>query len=111
VELGLKKLHLSQEELKTDIAFLLDAGLTEEQIFFAINYVAREFFNEAYTKGLEYAVVTNMREILRYYELAKVKQAQVSQEEGDSKYDSRNVNKAKDTPSWFRKSFNLDLFK
>lgn len=102
--------NTSCQELENDIAFLL-GELTGEQIFFSINYLGKHYYIEAFNEGLIKAVGTRKGEILRYYELAKVKQAQEQLKGSEVKYDQRNVYKGKDTPSWFGKSFDKHLFK
>jgi hypothetical protein len=110
LELAQRKLPLLGDVNK-DIAFLLGVGLTEEQIFFSINYVAREFHMELVNETLAEVVTKHKGEIIRYYELAKVKQAREQLKESETEYDHKNVHKGKNTPSWFRKSFNKHLFK
>lgn len=109
LRLAYSKLPLLGDTSK-DIAFLL-GDLTEEQIFFSINYVAREFYEELEKETLVEVVTRNKEEILKYYELAKVKQVQEQLKESEKPYDSKNVYKGKNTPSWFRESFNKHLFK
>lgn len=96
-------------ELEDNIAFLL-GELTGEQIFFSINYLGKHYYHEAFNEGLAQTVSTRKGEILRYYELAKVKQAQQELKGSEVTYDQRNVYKGKDTPSWFGKSFDKHLF-
>jgi hypothetical protein len=109
LKLAYSKLPLLGDTSK-DIAFLLKT-LTEEQIFFSINYTAREFYEELERESLAEVVTRNKEEIIKYYELAKVKQAQEQLKESEIPYDSKNVHKGNDTPSWFRESFNKHLFK
>ncbi|PEZ47015.1 hypothetical protein CN367_11635 [Priestia megaterium] len=97
-------------ELERNIAFLLD-DLTGEQIFFSINYLGKHYYHETFNNGLAQTVKDRKGEILRYYELAKVKQDEEQLKRSEVNYDQRNVYQGKDTPSWFGKSINLNLFK
>lgn len=99
---------LTDSQLKEEIAWLLK-NMTAEQIFFSINYCSKYYYSNAEDSICE-TVNSNRWEILKYYDIAKVKQVtqEVTQEEAE--YDQRNSNKRADTPSWFRKSFDKHLF-
>jgi hypothetical protein len=101
----------SQERTPTteeDIAFLLD-NLTGEQIFFSIGYLSKHR-TEA-IKQSPRAVLDYWSETKVYFELAKARQLKELNKESEVTYDQRNNYKGTDTPSWFRKSFDINLFK
>jgi len=112
VELFKEKLPLSstsEEELRKHIAFLLENGLTEEQIFFSINY-ASKYFPQETSNNFSELVIQRRGEILKYYHIAKAKKDRKALKESEQEYDQKNYNKGANTPSWFRKSFDKHLF-
>lgn len=101
---------LPDSTIERRIASLLDYGLTEEQIFFSINYMSK--YKPARLNYNILAIREDWKEIERYYNYAKVKRAtETLSKDGEKTYDQRNTSKRADTPSWFRKSFDSDLFK
>jgi hypothetical protein len=97
------------EEIEKTIAFLLSEDLTGEQIFFAINYLAKHKPDELVETPE--AVAWHWEEIERYYEIAIAKRDHEHVMRSESEYDERNTFEGKNTPSWFRKSFDSNLFK
>jgi hypothetical protein len=100
----------SYEELMQDIAFLRE-NLSGEQIFFSINYLAKIHRQETEECGLIDTLNEFKDEIQTHYELALTKRSQATHERGNSTDDNKNAYQGKDTPSWFRKSFDSNLFK
>jgi uncharacterized protein (DUF924 family) len=98
----------SSVEVRKDIAFLLGMNLTEEQIFFSFHYLSN--YHPEDLNDRPEAVAWHWEEIKKYFELAKAKQARDSLKRSEVTYDQRNTIKGKDTPQWFRKSFDKHLF-
>jgi hypothetical protein len=111
VELYRKKFPSSQltdSQLNEDIAWLLK-NLTAEQIFFSINYCSKYYHSETEENFCE-TVNTNRWEILKYYDIAKVKQVTQEVAKEEAEYDQRNTNKGVNKQGWFRKSIDFNLF-
>jgi hypothetical protein len=100
---------LSREDLEKEIAWLTEKDWSAEQIFFSINY-CHKFLPSELEKSLKNTLVGNRQELIRFYEIAKAKQARKLLKEREQEYDQRNTNKGAHTPSWFGKSFNKHLF-
>jgi hypothetical protein len=100
---------LSREELNREIAWLTENGWSAEQIFFSINFCSK-FYPSELGKSLKGVLSKNSCELLRYYEIAKAKQARKLLKEREQEYDQSNTFKGAHTPSWFRKSFDKHLF-
>jgi len=98
----------STDEIKSDIASLLSIRLTEEHIFFAINYLSK--YHPQDLADRPEAVAWHWEEMKRHYEIAIVKRDKKALKESDSEYDQKNEHKGTDKPSWFRKSFDKYLF-
>ena len=112
VELFKRKLPsspVSEERLRKQIAFLLEYGLTEEQIFFSINYGSKYYPRET-SVNLPELVLQRYREIMKYFHIAKAKRDRRALKESEKEYDQKNYYKGANTPSWFRKSFDKYLF-
>jgi hypothetical protein len=99
--------NCSSEVIEKDIAFLLEL-LTEEQIFFSICFLSKYHLEDLNKRPS--AVSFHWGETQKYFELAKAKQARDSLKRSEVTYDQRNTIKGKDTPQWFRKSFDKHLF-
>jgi hypothetical protein len=99
----------SEEKLRKHIAFLLEYGLTEEQIFFSINYGSKYYHSET-SANLAELVLQRHGEIMKYFHIAKAKKDRKALKESEEQYDQKNYNKGANTPSWFRKSFDKHLF-
>lgn len=100
---------LTEEELNKEIAWLLKT-LTAEQIFFSINYCSKYYYSKTEESLME-TVNANKWEILKYYDIATAKRDRKDNKESEVIYDPTNTPQGKDTPKWFRKSFNKHLFK
>lgn len=112
VELFLEKAPLSicpPEKVREDIAFLLSSGLTGEQIFFSINYLSRH--SPSSIKKGPSGIAWQWGDIEGHYHIAKAKQARKALKESEAEYDSENKYQGKNTPLWFGKGIDLDLFK
>ncbi|AYP68737.1 hypothetical protein BpsS36_00031 [Bacillus phage vB_BpsS-36] len=100
---------LTDEQLKREVAWLLENDFTAESIFFSINYGSRYYHGELEV-SLKNCLDNNRHEMIKYYQIARVKRAQKSLKESEEDYDQRNTFKGKDTPTWLRKSFDKHLF-
>jgi len=111
VELYLKRAPsgMTQGEVTIEIAFL-SRSMTEEQIFFSINYLSLHYPDDI-QEDLAGAVLLHKNEIMKYYQLAKVKQDIKQAEKGAAEYDPSNNKQRADKPEWIRKGIDFNLFK
>jgi hypothetical protein len=100
---------LTEEQLKKEMAWLLENNFTAESIFFSINYSSKYYSSEC-EESLKNCLDNNRQEMLKYYHIAKAKQTVKFAKESEESYDSKNKYERADSPSWFRKSFDKHLF-
>lgn len=100
---------VSFELFEHEIAWLTFNNWSVEFIFFSINYSGK-WHREQLSMGLKETLDSNKVELLRYYEIAKEKQAIQKGKKVEAEYDSENKLKRSDSQSWFRKGIDFNLF-
>lgn len=100
---------LTDSQFNEELTWLLNNNFTTESIFFSINYASRYYPSEI-QEGLKECLIKHEREIMKYYNIAQGKRARRLVEESEEGYDQRNTLERKDTPTWFRASFDKHLF-
>jgi hypothetical protein len=100
----------SREKLIEELAWLTESGWSTESIFFSINYGAKYYPSEL-EESLKECLDNNRHEMIKYYQVAKTKREVKSAEEREKEYDSGNTFKRADTPKWFGKGIDFNLFK
>lgn len=100
---------LTFEQVEKEVAWLLTNGYTVESIFFSINYGSKYYPSEL-EESLRKCLDNNRQEMIKYFQIAKVKRAQRSLKESDEEYDQRNTIKGKNTPTWLGKGIDFSLF-
>ena len=100
---------LSLQVVREEVAQLTSESWSAESIFFGINYSGR-YLKRELEQSLYKTLAEHKTKILMSYSLA-VEKRNIEEYEGESKnYDPKNQPKGNNKPSWFRKSFNSDLF-
>lgn len=101
---------LTDTETQLELAWLLQKEWSTELVFFSLNFAGRYYQSQLEVSIVE-CLIKNREEIKQYYSLAKAKSAKLEVERKEGQYDKANTFKRADTPSWFRKSFDSNLFK
>jgi hypothetical protein len=117
--LDLKKLYrdkapsssLTDTQLEKELTWLEKrCNFSAESIFFSINYASKYYPSEL-EDSVRKCLINNRTEMMKYFNIAKAKRDRVHVKRSESEYDQRNTFEGKNTPSWFRKSFDSNLFK